>query len=652
MKTNIIKALLLGGILMGTTSCNDFLDQTSLSEHNEENNFNSPYYTNLVLNKVYGNLTVDGAYAQVMAFSVTANTDCELIDATKVADFTAANERGFANYNASPSSWSKNKDAWDAMYAGIEYCNRIIDGVNNGTTLYETGSNGKLMRQYKSEARTLRAMLYFDLVKNYGDVPFKMEASKNDLSNIYKPKSDRDDIMDSLIVELEEAIPDLPWVGESNYTTEHVTKGYAHALLAQIALQRAGWAIREHAKEGYETATENSDPTYPTQRCGASDHKKFYKIALSHLNEVINSGKHQLNDSFENEWYLVNQRVLDTKYHENLFEVPMGLNKSGERGYTVGVRVAGGTDRYGAKGNSSGKIKTTAPFFMSFQEGDSRRDITCVPYTIAVKKVGKANLTEEKFDSNKPFALYIGKWDVRKMNEEWRQAACASSEKVPTGINEIKMRYPQVLLLYAECLNDLNGNPDDATGGAGLTARQALGMVHERAYSTADKAKAQAYINNLPSDKDGFFKAIVQENAWELCGEGYRKYDLERWNLLSNKIDEAKQTYLNQLNNGLYPEKLFYKTTTDAEGNISIDMKSICWKIEDVPSEADQKDYKSTNWWGYELKLADDKQDNINLILPKLSAGLNTTVKNRYLMPIPSSTIADFGHLIENSYGY
>lgn len=62
--------------------------------------------------------------------------------------------------------------------------------------------------------------------------------------------------MEALIGDLEESIPYLPWAGGTTYTTERVTKGYAHGLLANIALTRAGWFIREAAKEGYVTATE------------------------------------------------------------------------------------------------------------------------------------------------------------------------------------------------------------------------------------------------------------------------------------------------------------------------------------------------------------------------------------------------------------
>ena len=109
------------------------------------------------------------------------------------------------------------------------------------------------MLRFRAEAKTLRAMIYLDLIRLFGDVPYKVEISKSDLSNAYLGKTDRDVIMENLIADLEESIPDLPWAGEQ--TTEHVTRGYAHGLLANIALTRAGWFIRESAKEGYITAT-------------------------------------------------------------------------------------------------------------------------------------------------------------------------------------------------------------------------------------------------------------------------------------------------------------------------------------------------------------------------------------------------------------
>ena len=210
----------------------------------------------------------------------------------------------------------------------------------------------------------------------FGDIPFKTESSNSDLSNVYIGKADRDDIMDELIIELEEAIGYLPWAGEDGYTTEHVSKGYAHALLANIAMTRAGYAIREQAKDGYITG-DNSDATYPTQRCSDTKRRELFELAEKHLAAVVSSGKHKLNPSVEEYWRLINIGQLDQTYQENLFEIPMGLNKSGELGYTIGYRINGASSLFGPKGNSSGKLKLTAPYYLSFGEGDIRRDLTC-----------------------------------------------------------------------------------------------------------------------------------------------------------------------------------------------------------------------------------------------------------------------------------
>ena len=504
------------------------------------------------------------------------------------------------------------------------------------------------MERSLGEALTIRAMVYFDLVRIFGDIPFKREASKSDLSNAYLEKTDRDVIMDSLMNDLDEAIEYLPWADQAaGYTTERTTKGYAHALLAQIAMTRAGYVIREKAKDGYETAS-YSDATYPTQRPGAADRKALYERALKHWSAIINDNTHNLNPSFENEWYLINQLSLDKTYHENLFEIPFGENVTGELGYTVGVRMNGVTTEYGY-GNSSGKMKVTAPLLYSYDKKDTRRDITCANFEI--KQDGSNTI--ESMIKNAPFGMYVGKWDARKMNNTWLQNNLKATAKHTTGINPVKMRYAQVLLYYAECMNELAGNPDANYEGSanGMTARQALEAVHTRAFNQADKNEAKAYVNNIASDKDAFFNALVQENMWEFAGEGIRKYDLIRWNLLAEKINEFKQTYLAELADGTYQKTIYFNYLD--EKKTKIDFSSVTWY--GIPDGKTSADYDGSidSFGAAKLDTGSDTQVDVNL--PSISSGLvgdNVAVKNRYLMPIASTTISATNGKIHNSYGY
>ena len=628
--------------VISMSSCSDFLDQKSPSELETTDVYNSTYYTELRVNKIYGGLTQDRTYSQDLAIVWNLNSDIELVDGLGDDATNTTSERGNMNYNASPA-WSKISGVWDAIYGVIEDANDVVAGVRNSNLLTNgSTSEQQAMKRYLGEALTLRAMCYLDLVRFFGDVPFKTEPSKSDLSNAYLSKTDRDEILDQLLVDLEEAVEMLPWADEvGGYTTERITKGYAHGLLAQIAMTRAGYAIREKAKEGYETAS-YSDATYPTQRPAADVRTDLYARALKHLSAIINNGTHQLNPSFENQWYLINQLQLDKTYHENLFEIPMGRNVTGELGYTVGVRMNGVTTEYGY-GNSSGKLKLTAPLLYSYDKNDLRRDITIAAFEI--KQDGKNTI--ESMLGNAPFGLYCDKWDCRKMSNEWLQENLKATAKHMTGVNPVKMRYSQVLLYYAECLNELAGPEGSYQGDAGITALQALALVHNRAFSEA--SIANNYMNNVPRTKEGFFEALVQENAWEFAGEGYRKWDLIRWNLLVDRINAFKQTYLNDLQSGKYPDKLYFNYS-DAE-QTKIDMNSVTWYS--LPSNPDDYAGSVDGFGKSAVGTGKDKQVDTNL--PTISSGLvgeGVVVKNRYLMPIASTTISASNGKLHNSYGY
>ena len=640
-----IAALSMGVML---TSCSDFLDQKADSALDQENVFNSSYFTGLEINKIYGDFGQDNMYANRMTISYGANTDTELIDGLGSTS-TSSNERGYMNYNGTAGGWANLGTTWTNIYGCIEYCNKAIEGIRNSTIAEETA-----MKRYLGEVLTLRA------------VPYKTSATKPDLSDAYEGKTDRDIILDGLLEDLEEASNLLPWAGTGNYTTEHATKGYADALYAQVALTRAGYAIRESAKEGYETLPEFSDPTYPTQRPDEATRKAYYEKALAKLSEIIKSGKHSMNPSFKTEWQLLNARKLDQTYQENIFELPMLLNVTGELGYTVGKRIKGSTSEFGKKGNSSGKLNTTATLLYSYEKDDTRRNITCCPVQWGerngqtIEGIGDVNPDKQ---SMKPFGITIGKWRPEWMGEEWKAAAKASTEKVTTGVNVVKMRYSQVLLMYAEVMNELAGANGNYQGDAGMTALQALAMVHNRGVKENNNDTSiegdflQAAANH---NKEQFLNDIAQENAWELTGECARKWDLVRWGMLASKIAEAKAEYAQKCLE--WPTTIYFNYTDATKTRI--DESSIAWYgLENGKTETDY-DNKATGC-GFEDEEARDKSNSeYTKNLKTISAGLVGTsidgtvatpdhgVKNRYILPIYTKTIADSRNALANSYGF
>ena len=167
MMKNIVKTLIVAGVMgVATTSCSDFLDQNSPSEMFPETVYNSEGYTQQALNRVYAGLVLDHTYGCRIPLNFSTNSDIELVDALTQETTTAESERGLCNYNA--PNWNRLSNNWSEMFEIIEYANLVIEGIRSS----EIRENEK-MRYYLGEALTLRAMVYFDLIKHYGDVPMK-----------------------------------------------------------------------------------------------------------------------------------------------------------------------------------------------------------------------------------------------------------------------------------------------------------------------------------------------------------------------------------------------------------------------------------------------------------------------------------------------
>lgn len=169
-KINSIAAIMMASLTM--VSCSDFLDQKSESEQTTENVYENTYFTNLVLNKAYGLLTTDYTYSQCMSITWNLNSDVEQVDAvsTNGNNTTATSERGVFSYNGKPDSWNKIGSSWTDIYSSIEYCNNVIAGVR-GSSLYNNGSKSEkeTMATYLGEAIALRALLYHDAIRFWGD---------------------------------------------------------------------------------------------------------------------------------------------------------------------------------------------------------------------------------------------------------------------------------------------------------------------------------------------------------------------------------------------------------------------------------------------------------------------------------------------------
>lgn len=454
------------------------------------------------------------------------NTDVE-VPSGSAPSFASKNDdkQNLLNYDTSESNGQMNTDnnAYAKFYEGIERANLAIEGLRQ----YGNVANNKNMAQLLGEALTLRAVIYADLTKAWGDVPARFTPNSND--NIYMPRCNRDSIYKVLLADLKEAEDYCYWPNQNSVTktTERVSKSFVKALRARIALYAGGYGLRG---DGYRLS---KDPELAPE--------KMYQIAKEECEDIINAGYNKLGSFKENFTKLCQDNV--TAGGESIWEIPFSDGR-GRVLYTWGVKHAK-ADQY-TKQPQGGVNGPTPYLYYDFDADDARRDITCVPYQWSKELVnGKSHQELSK----------ISQWCFGKLRYEWMKRIVTSTND--DGVNFQYMRLADVYLMAAEAENQL-GN----TSTAWNYMEPVLARVLPAAKVNALKAKYCA-------SKDAFQQGIIEQRGFEFAGEQLRKADLVRWGIIDNKMAEAKQKLTDLANRqGAYeglPDKIYYTLDTDGE---------------------------------------------------------------------------------------
>ncbi|WP_242695779.1 RagB/SusD family nutrient uptake outer membrane protein [Desertivirga brevis] len=490
---NLLTAALIAAV--GLTSCEKYLSPESSSVLTVETTYENVPMAKTALAGIYNTLSGDFGYGIRLSMYYPYDND-EMMGQT---GNTVDGERRDISRYAANSSNTQLAPVYNKLYAGIERANIFIYNLPK-TPLFQnsTGNQSLQVKRMLGEALTLRAQFYFELVRNWGDVPAQWQPSAFE-SDLYKSKTDRDSIYDHILADLLVAQDLVPWrteistIGEP--TDQRITKGAVKALRARIALFRGGYSLR-------------NDSHLMERR---SDYKKYYQIAYDETKAIIDAGKHSLISSYRSLWkdYLCAHNTNDPN-GEFMFVAAMGGATSATDSK---LGIYNGTSFLGQGG---GALRVLPNYFYLFDSLDVRRDVTAVPYrTIA------GNVKE---------GLAITSITDGKFRKEWLTNPAYNSANTTQflGLNWPIIRYSDVLLMFAEADNELNNGPSAA-------AIAAVNAVSLRGHDNV-----QANVLPIPTDYSGFFKYLVRERALEFGGEGIRKYDLIRWNLLSKAISETR----------------------------------------------------------------------------------------------------------------
>ena len=528
---NKLTFLAMMAMLMVITGCKKFLDQQPITDVSAEVAFSDVPSAYKALAGAYSRLVGDAGFGIRLSLYYTVDTD-EMQGPGGAVD---NDRRDIARYSATSGN-AQITNPFNQLFTGIEFSNICIANIPK-MGMYSNGSEQekKQLRRMYGEALTLRAQYYFQAIVNWGDLPANFRpASELASSNPFPVRTNRDTIYNQLLADLKLASELVPWRTElaaiGDPLDERITKGTVKALRAKIALFRGGFALR-------------SDGTMKRN----ADYLTYYQIAKDECNEIMSSNQHALNPSFKSLWKdQVNAHAVADPQGELMFQAS-GIG---------GVAAADTKLAYynGPTVNNLGNksINVLPTYFYAFDSTDLRRDVTCAVYNVAADGVTK-----------------IGQAITAICDGKYRRDWITNPSYAPTnaiqyfGLKWQIIRYSDVLLMYAEAENELNGPT--------ATAYTAVNQVRRRGYGKAI-GTADATVD-LPAglSKTTFFDAIVKERSLELGGEGVRKFDLIRWNLLAKKISDTKAALLAMSTlsapYNTLPVSMYYRTTSVSDDN-------------------------------------------------------------------------------------
>lgn len=526
-------------VMLITTSCDDFLATDTPSKQSNTNVFDTEAMAEAAIMGVYATMSDTYVYGQKIS------VNWQNISDTENCGFSVTNYREVTSdygQNHYYGNVGNHTTRWNNLFRFAELASAAVEGMREGALLKTNPAVGK---QLLGEALVLRALAYFEMTRIYGDIPYKETTSDSDLSNVYIGKIDRDLVYADLIKNLQESIEYLPWLGSGKAANaERISKGFAKGMLARVALFAGGWSLRDGNL--FPDLQLEKHPTIPEMNGyyvgRVKNYKDYYEIAAKQCAEILGDveNPHQLDPDYENIWKTVNH-LDQNPYKENLYEVGLGVGNTGDVGTLMGWEVSGGS-MYGQQGMGSSYVASNIYYFYSFGQKDKRRDVT-----LTFGRWRKENYEDFGLSVS---GVHFAKWRMYWTSETYRAFHLSAVGRVATGINWIVMRYSDIYLMFAEAMNELHG-PDQMNTTAGITARQALEKVRERAFGAGSPDIARY-------DSD-FFHAIVNERAWEFGGEGVRKMDLIRWGLLDKKIEAMKEGLCLMLDNQ-HPVTIFDKT--------------------------------------------------------------------------------------------
>lgn len=474
------------------------LDYNEASFYNEEVVFSSLGLSKAFLTTIYSYLPTDFNSIDGAIRSSASDDAVHVWDLSSIKKFN-------------DGSWSPLQpldDQWGRMYSGIRAATLFLkktEGQNFEELRYNDGYK-ELMKQYHLypyEARFLRAFFYFELIKRYGDVPLITTVlTEQEANNVTKTPYDK--IVDFIVSECDEIIPYLPISYKSipGSETGRATKGAALALKARTLLYAAS-----------PLHNVGNDPTKWVAAASAAKaiiDLKSYTLDKDYANIVNNLSSTEL---------ILERRQAASNTFESA-NFPIGF-EGGNTGTcptqnlvdTYEMQATGkGIDEAGSGYNSNDPYKGRDPRMAKtiLYNGSLWKN------TIVQSWYG--GLNGEPTEKATKTGYYLKKYVMESVS----LSPVSPTTKIHTWV---LFRYGEVLLNYAEAMNEAYGPNAAGPGILQMTANEAVNLIRSR-------AKMPEFPVGMT--KEVFRQKLRNERRVELAFEDSRFWDIRRWKIGSS----------------------------------------------------------------------------------------------------------------------
>ena len=555
MKKIILKSVILLWAAVAACSCDNLLEEKAYDFVSPEQLGDSESAASQLVTGAYNtiitNFIAPGSYLYL------TNMDC---------DYASGASWAFGNVGAgNPQGFWGIDHMWQGCYTLIHRANLAtskITAMNNLTPESKEDALGQLC--------FLKAWAYFNLVRNYGPVPiFRKSISEGE--DMHQARSSVADVY-AHIIELLDQAENMYSKNDAGFIEGHASSGAAKALLAKVYATMASGAMSGVpivVKGGKPSNPEPQAITHTAQTVAgyeSFDSKKYYELARDKAWEVIQ--EYTLFDKYMDVWSIANRnkgehiwmaqaKSADADFGNTICQDYVGIFKEDGtmEGNWYGMRdhwyllfeekdkraVDGVIHRYASGGISNGKVI-----------------YNYYPRWYADKVANKEVYDSEgnAFDGTEVYQEGEG-WTLAKLT---KFTFVTDRKQKNSDFHFPLLRLPDIMLIYAEAVNELNGGPD----------AEAFSQV----YRIRTRANATLFSG---MNQNEFRSAVLEERARELAYEADRRYDLFRWGIylgVMNAIDmdEHNVTKRRLERNLLYPLPI-----SEVNANDKIDSNNPGW---------------------------------------------------------------------------